>query len=661
MGNIRHYKQFVCDFETTVYPNQEFTEVWAAAAVEIGTENVSVFNSIGAFYDYIKSLKCHVVCYFHNLKFDGEFLMSYFINVLKMKQASYTIDNDLTTTKFFDTADMPNNTFKYLISDTGQWYGLTVKTGKHIIDFRDSMKLLPFSVEDIGKSFKTKHQKLSIEYSGLRYAGGIISDDEKQYIMNDVLVVAEALQTLFLQGHKKLTIGSCCLSEYKKTLGFELFDKIHPNLYSTQEYNIGKHHNKNYSIDFQTFGAATAGEYVRNAYRGGWCYVAPGKANRIYHNGITLDVNSLYPSMMHSQSGNVYPVGDPTFWTGDFIPDIALTDSHYYFVRFECRFNIKPGYLPFVQEKNSGLYRINQMLTTSDVFYRGRYYDEYVGFDGAIKPAKILLTMTQTDFDLFREHYDITDLKILDGCYFNATQGIFDYYINKYKEIKQKSKGAVRTLAKLFLNNLYGKMSASTDSSYKIAFSDPKTKIIRFFSVMENDKTPGYIPIGAAVTSYARSFTIRAAQQNYYGPDNPGFIYADTDSLHMDIPPENIRGCPIDDVEFCKWKIESQWDNAIFVRQKTYIEHLTHNGIEKLQEPEYNVVCAGMPDRCKNILIRSLAGDKPCENDSADVQEFLKTQRDLADFKVGLAVPGKLYPHRIRGGIVLLEDDYRLR
>ena len=47
MGNIRRYKQFVCDFETTVYPNQEFTEVWAAAAVEIGTEN-----------DYVALLRC---------------------------------------------------------------------------------------------------------------------------------------------------------------------------------------------------------------------------------------------------------------------------------------------------------------------------------------------------------------------------------------------------------------------------------------------------------------------------------------------------------------------------------------------------------------------------------------------------------------------------
>ena len=57
------------------------------------------------------------------------------------------------------------------------------------------------------------------------------------------------------------------------------------------------------------------------------------------------------------------------------------------------------------------------------------------------------------------------DFEILDGCYFNSAIGIFDRYIEKYKKIKLESKGAKRELAKLFLNNLYGKMASSTDSS----------------------------------------------------------------------------------------------------------------------------------------------------------------------------------------------------
>ena len=37
---------YAADFETTVFKEQEFTEVWAAACVELNTENVHIFSSI---------------------------------------------------------------------------------------------------------------------------------------------------------------------------------------------------------------------------------------------------------------------------------------------------------------------------------------------------------------------------------------------------------------------------------------------------------------------------------------------------------------------------------------------------------------------------------------------------------------------------------------
>ena len=86
-----------------------------------------------------------------------------------------------------------------------------------------------------------------------------------------------------------------------------------------------------------------------------------------------------------------------------------------------------------------------------------------------MEEAKVTMTLTMTDYELIKEHYELVDFEILDGCYFNAAIGIFDNYINKYKEIKLNSTGAVRELAKLFLNNLYGKMASSTTSNFKFA------------------------------------------------------------------------------------------------------------------------------------------------------------------------------------------------
>ena len=72
------YTYLVGDFETTVYSGQTYTEVWASAVVEIGTENVLIFNSIDKTWDYLLSLDKDIMIYYHNLKFDGEFWMQYY-------------------------------------------------------------------------------------------------------------------------------------------------------------------------------------------------------------------------------------------------------------------------------------------------------------------------------------------------------------------------------------------------------------------------------------------------------------------------------------------------------------------------------------------------------------------------------------------------------
>jgi 4-deoxy-L-threo-5-hexosulose-uronate ketol-isomerase len=60
----------------------------------------------------------------------------------------------------------------------GQWYSVTFKYHNHIYTLKDSLKLLPFKLREIGESFKTKHQKLDMEYEGQRYAGCLITQEE---------------------------------------------------------------------------------------------------------------------------------------------------------------------------------------------------------------------------------------------------------------------------------------------------------------------------------------------------------------------------------------------------------------------------------------------------------------------------------------------------
>lgn len=648
----RSSRIFVGDFETTVYKGQVNTEVWASACVEMFTEDVHIFHSIGEQFDYFVSLGAHVVCYYHNLKFDGSFWLSYLLVDLGFKQATKKLSENSQDIRFLPPKDMPNNSFTYSISSMGQWYRITIKVHDKIIEFRDSLKLLPFSVKKIGKSFGTKHKKLDMEYTGFRYAGCEITPDEQEYIKNDILVIKEALEIMYTQGHKRLTIGSCCLAEYKKSVGGKTYKRYFPQLYDIP-------------ID-KSFGDKTAGAYIHKSYHGGWCYLAKGKDKKLYKQGTTADVNSLYPSMMSSESGNMYPIGEPTFWKGNFIPDIAVDGLHYYFVRFKTRFYLRDGKLPFIQIKNTLTYCATEMLETSDRYNRedGKYYTQYYDFDGNLQEAIVTMTMTMIDFKLFTEHYELVDFEILDGCYFNAAVGIFDEYIEKYKQIKIHSKGAQRELAKLFLNNLYGKMASSQSSNFKIAYiKDDKS--IGFYTQIANDKEAGYIAVGSAITSYARNFTIRAAQQNYYGPDKDGFIYADTDSIHCSLPPEQIKGIKVHPTDFCCWKLESCWDTGFFVRQKTYVEHVIAEDCEPIEKPYYNFKCAGMPERCKELFIKSMTGDIPQgeerEKYTEDELQFIEQKRTVDDFNIGLRVPGKLLPKRIRGGVLLVGTTYEMR
>lgn len=659
----REYRYFMGDFETTVYKGQVNTEVWASALVELFSDKVTILHSIAETFDYLVSLNCNVVVYYHNLKFDGAFWLSYLLVDKKFTQAYDKIGDKETDVKWKQQFKMFNNTFKYTISDRGMWYSIIVKVKNHFIEIRDSLKLLPFSVKRIGESFGTKHKKLDMEYTGFRYAGCDITKEEQEYIANDVLVVKEALEIMFKQGHNKLTIGSCCLEEYKKicrsSLEIQLdYTEMFPNLYD-------------FKIDKQEHKYDNAGDWLRKSYKGGWCYLVKGKENKIKTNGTTADVNSLYPSMMSSKSGNKYPIGLPKFWTGNFIPEEAIKENMYYFVRIKTRFYIKDNYLPFIQVKGDLKYKGTESLEDSDVYNHenGQKYPYYIDKNGNIQQAKVELTLTMTDYQLIKEHYELVDFEILDGCYFYSMVGIFDEYINKYAKIKKESKGALRELAKLFLNNLYGKMASSTDSSFKIAYvKDDKS--IGFMQVVENEKKPGYIAIGSAITSYSRNFTIRAAQKNYYGAEKRGFIYADTDSIHCDLLPQEIKGIEVDNKEFCCWKLESCWDKAIFTRQKTYIEHVTHENLIPLDESKQynNIKCAGMPKKCKELFEISMQGTADVnENWSDEEKEFLFDKdnnpivRDYSDFKVGLKVPDKLRPIRIRGGVLLVNTTYEMR
>ena len=254
---------YTADFETATWLDDS-SYVWAWAISEIGNEdNIKIGNTIDSFMEYISKHK-NAKYYFHNLAFDGSFILDYLF-----KNGFEFIE---------DKKDKRSKTFTTLISDMGMFYTIEVYfsvKGKKVkkATFIDSLKIIPFSVSVIAKSFGLPISKLELDYNKPRELGHILDEEETEYIKNDVKIVAMALNVLFKEGLTNITSASNALKDYKKFYKEDKFEKLFPCL----PYEIDKD--------------------IRQAYKGGFTYLNPIYKEVDVGGGEVLDVNSLYPSV----------------------------------------------------------------------------------------------------------------------------------------------------------------------------------------------------------------------------------------------------------------------------------------------------------------------------------------------------------------------------
>ena len=523
---------YSCDFETTT--DVDDCRVWAWVAIDIdNTDKKYLGNDIESFIEFVTLESC--MLYFHNLKFDGEFILHYLLS----NGFEYSSAKQLSK----------NKTFTTLISDMGSFYSMCFRDRGHTVFIRDSLKLLNFKVSKIAKDFHLPISKLEIDYKEKREKGHCLTQQEKDYIINDALIVAMALKIMREEGFKKLTIGSNAFNWYTKSIGGkDLFRKKFPVL----PYD----------------------EYIRKSYKGGFTYAAPQFKDKEIGSGIVLDVNSLYPFSLSSP--HLYPVGKGEYFEGEYIYDDKMP---LYVQRIICSFKLKKNHIPTIQIKGSLTFCPTEYLTESG-------------------ESEVELTLTSVDLKLFFDHYDVTTCVFIDGYKFKGELGLFDNYIQHWYDEKKKAKlehnGSMYAISKLMLNSLYGKFATRPERAQKIPFLSPENTV----SYMTTDKEkcePIYIPVGTFCTAYARDVTIRAAQSVYHR-----FLYADTDSLHLigtDIP----KQIEVDDTKLGAFKLEGVFDKAKYLRAKMYMEHIREPN-DTIGSERWTVTGAGMPEAVKNQL-----------------------------------------------------------
>lgn len=598
------------------------TRVWAAAlcpALENPTAaDVEIDNSIEDFITRVRQLRSGSTIYFHNLAYDGPLL------VTALLRMGYTLHQPKENRK----RKPPAGTFTAMITDEGVWYSLTVTFhhGNRAVTFSDSYKILPFSVDVIGKSLKTKATKMvgGIDYQKHRPVGYSPSPTEIAYIQNDVLVMSEAIAQL--HGRQtdltdSLTIGAACMKEYRKSLGagdIERGNKVYDHIFTVLSDEDD--------------------EKLRKSYRGGWCYV--NRQNPLINEnqaidltngdvlGNTYDVNSLYPAAMR---GRQFPVGEPVAMdTHRFDPN----GSYPYIVRMSVDFSVKKDHVPFIQLKGSSIFAENEYIRDTQ--------------------GLVEITLTKPDYLMFLDHYDVHEENLLDVWVFQSATGLFDNYIDHWFEVKATATNPVdRMIAKLMLNNLYGKMAQSMVRNGGLPYLD-EDGVLRL-DVKEGTARGGYIPIGSFITAYAREITVRAAQANY---DN--FLYADTDSMHLIGPAVDV---PVGD-GLGEWDHEDSWDMARFVRQKTYVERLVTSGT-----PTLSIKAAGATQSVKDRLLHDVTEydgstwkhiSSKYDADDNCIDDVRPDREVIERFTHGLTEAGKLRRVAAVGGPMLVETTFRI-
>ena len=519
MGKKHFVPRFTADFETTT--DDDDCRVWAWSICSIDEKfEFSYGNNISTIFDFFQS-HGNAKYYWHNLKFDASFLVDY------MFKQGFTYNDD---------KEHPRpHTFCTLISSMGSWFCVDIwldrdEKGKlRHVQMIDSLKILNFSVAQVAKDFNLPISKLELDYREKREIGHILTPHEIDYIRNDVEIMARALFIMFEQGYTKMTIASDAITEYKKL-------------------------NKAFRTYFPELPLEMDAE-IRESYKGGFTYLSPKYAGMKLGAGMTLDINSMYPSMMYNQP---MPIDYPKLFSGEyeFDPEYPL-----YVIMFSCSFDLKKGKIPSIQLKRNIMFRANEYIESTN----GEVVD---------------LCLTSVDYELFREQYNVQNLDFKGGYKFKSATGLFKSYIDKFMQMKIESKKAgnkAQTLiAKLFLNSLYGRFGLNPNTGTKIPLFVDGQVAYKIELAQEGDRKPVYIPVASFITSYARAFIIRSSQMvRDWSIEHKGFdayVYSDTDSMKVLLDKSDLEALseviPVDDYELGKWAWEESWIAWKGIRQK---------------------------------------------------------------------------------------------
>lgn len=311
-------------------------------------------------------------------------------------------------------------------------------------------------------------------------------------------------------------------------------------------------------------------ENIRQAYNHGVYYFNRSFLYKKIENGVSLDVNSMYPYILKNMP---LPMQSPLEYEGEYKQDILYP------------LYIQELYITILENKNKINYLDREQL------------------EGL--PIRRIWA-SSVELETLKNNYNIEIIKYGKGYKFKMCRYLFDRFVSKWYDIKRRSSEPIvkqgcftgqcftkkvsqnvsydwsaevksdpimANFSKIVLNTLVGQFGRKP---YTISRTPHLKNGVVEYTEERKKSWSVYLPLAVFVVDYGRQMITEMAQKvkdyslQKYGEDR--YIYTDTDCIRTTLPLEDLQELfEINQTELGKFKIEEQWESAYFCGIKSYV------------------------------------------------------------------------------------------
>lgn len=406
--------------------------------------------------------------YFHNLKYDIEFMLEDLYELCEYNEIE-----------------------PFIIRRKGAIISFTLEIGDSKLHFRDSSKKYPMSLMNVGKMIGIEKLDGFDFYSG--WSDDVDFSDVKNwdYVKNDAYIVAYSMQHTHALGHTKSTSSGDALKHAKKIISGK-DGRLHKVCYKW--------------LDIFPRIPIELDKRIRLAYFGG---INLSEKKGYIEGDIThIDVVSMYPTVM---CYDPLPYGVPIVQE-----EMPSDPDVLWIVNCRMKMKVKPDKVAWFSFKSKADCDIEGLSATEHVRECKEWH---------------IMTLTNVDMENIMSNYDVEFDDSFKPIYyvFNSRVGLLSEYIETWMSEKAKAKkGSLEYVkSKLMMNGLYGRLGLSFITEETRLEMDEDGMINWVSTPSENDDNDSYVPYSIFVTAYARKRLLQAVN----GVPADCVIHSDTDSL----------------------------------------------------------------------------------------------------------------------------------